>query len=58
MTKKEWLFAAILTFITACAWVVFDVLHARAKVEIPANIQEVIEPLDPEFNTSVVEGVP
>lgn len=50
MTKKEWLIAAILTFLTICAWVVFDILHARAQVEIPSNIQEAIEPINPEFN--------
>lgn len=56
MTKKQWLIAAILTFITVCAWVVFNILHTRAKVEIPSKIQEVIEPLNPEFDTSGIEG--
>lgn len=58
MTKKQWLIAAILTFITVCAWVVFNILHTRAKVEIPSKIQEVIEPLNPEFDTSGIEGTP
>lgn len=58
MTKKQWLIAAILTFITVCAWVVFNILHTRAKVEIPSKIQEVIEPLNPEFDTSGIEGIP
>lgn len=56
MTRKEWLIATILTFITICAWVVFDILHARAQVEISPKIQEVIEPINPDFNTSGVEG--
>ncbi len=55
MTKKEWLIAAILTFITVSAWVVFDILHARAKVEIPPKVQGVIEPISPEFNLSGLE---
>lgn len=58
MTRKEWLIAAILTFLTVCAWVVFDILHTRATVEIPKNVQEVIEPINPEFNTSVLDEVP
>ncbi len=57
-TKKEWLIAAILTFITICTWVVFDTLHARAKVEIPPKTQEIIEPISPEFDTSVLDKVP
>lgn len=58
MTKKEWLIAAILTFVTICAWVVFDILHSRAKIEIPPKTQELIEPISPEFDTSGLEAEP
>lgn len=51
MTRKEWLIATIATFITLSSWVVFDILHKRSEVEIPAKIQELIEPINPEFNT-------
>lgn len=51
MTRKEWLIAAILTFITVCAWVIFDIIHARSQVEIPQKTQEIIEPISPDFNT-------
>ena len=47
--SKQWLIITILTFITVCAWVGFDILHARAKVEIPPKTQELIEPISPEF---------
>lgn len=56
MTRKEWLIATILTFITICAWVIFDILHARAQVEIPSETQQLIEPINPELNTSAVEN--
>lgn len=56
MTKKEWLIAAILTFITICAWVVFDILHTRTKVQISPKIKEIIEPINPEFNYSSLES--
>lgn len=58
MTKKEWLIAVIITFITICAWVVFNILHTKTKVEIPTKIQEIIEPINPEFNTEVLESTP
>lgn len=58
MTKKGWLITTILTFITICAWVVFDIFHTRANVEIPPKTQEIIEPINPEFNTKVLESVP
>lgn len=50
MTKKEWLIAAILTFITVCAWVIFDIIHTRSQVQIPNQLQEIIEPISPDFN--------
>lgn len=55
MTRKEWLVAAILTFATILAWVVFDIVHSRSQVEIPSRTQETIEPISPDFNTGVLE---
>ncbi len=55
MTRKEWLIAVIFTFITVCAWVVFDIIHSRALVEIPAQQKEIIEPISPNFNTSSLQ---
>ena len=52
MTRKEWLIAVILTFVTILAWVTFDIIHTRAQVEIPQKTQEIIEPISPDFNTS------
>lgn len=58
MTRKEWFIAVILTFVTICAWVIFDIIHARSQVEIPTNLQNLTEPVDPNFNTSVLESIP
>lgn len=58
MTRKEWLIAAILTFITICAWVIFDIAHTRAQIEIPPKLQEIIEPINPNFDTTVLESTP
>lgn len=58
MIKKEWLIATILTFLTIIAWVVFDILHTRSQVEIPSNLKELTEPLDPNLNTQVLDLIP
>lgn len=50
MSSKEFLIIVIATFITVVGWVAFDIIHKRAAVEIPANIQEVITPIDPNFD--------
>ena len=51
-TKKEWLVAVILTFITFCAWIVFDLIHTRQTVEINPEVQQQLEPINPNFDTS------
>lgn len=52
MTRKEWLIAAILTLITISAWMIFEVVHTRSQVEIPQQLQQIIEPISPDFNIS------
>ena len=52
MIRKQWLIVTILTFITILAWVVFDILHTQAEVEVPSELQELTEPISPDFDTS------
>lgn len=58
MTRKEWLIAAILTLVTIVAWVIFDIIHSYSKVETSQRVQEVIEPISPDFNTQSLESTP
>ncbi len=58
MTRKELLIAAIFTFITILSWVIFDIIHARSEVAIPQKLQEVIEPISPDFNTASLQSTP
>lgn len=50
MTRKEFLIVAIVTLLTIIGWVTFNIIHARSQVQIPANIQEIIEPINPNFD--------
>ncbi len=58
MTKKEWLIAAILTFVTILAWVIFDIIHTRSQVQIPTQLQSIIEPISPDFNIKSIQSTP
>lgn len=55
MNKKEWLIAAILTFVTICFWVGFEILHKRAETKITPELKELLEPIDTNFDLSVIE---
>lgn len=52
MTAKQVFFIVLITFITVVAWVVFDILHSRAEVRPTPQVQELLEPVDPNFDTS------
>lgn len=56
MTRKEWLVIAILTFLTICAWVIFDTVHARSQVDISPEWKDAREPIDPQFNIGILEN--
>lgn len=57
MNRKEWLFIAIATFITVCAWAIFDILHTRSNVDISPKVQELIEPIEPEFDQEAIKSL-
>lgn len=58
MTRKGWMIATMLTFITICAWVIFDIIHTRSQVQIPSQLENIIEPISPDFNTKSLESSP
>lgn len=55
MDKKQWLIATILTFITICFWVGFEIWHKRYETQITPQLQELIEPINPSFDLTAIE---
>lgn len=54
MNGKQLLIIVITTFITIVAWVIFDIIHTHSSVEIPIDQQELIEEINPNFDTQYV----
>ncbi|MCL4366918.1 hypothetical protein M1563_02005 [Patescibacteria group bacterium] len=54
MTGKQFLYIVIATFATIIIWVVSDILHSSSNVKIPPETQQLLEPVDPTFDTSIV----
>lgn len=52
MTKKAYLIVAIATLLTIVAWVIFDTLHARSQVQVSSDLEQLVQPLDPNFDLS------
>lgn len=58
MTKKEFYIIALVTLVTIIAWGIFDVIHTRSQVEPSSEIQEVLEPINPDFDSQALELLP
>lgn len=55
MDKKQWLIAMILTFITICFWVGFEILHKRSETQITPEVKELIESINPNIDLTAIE---
>lgn len=55
MTGKRTLIIVIVTLITVVAWMGSDIYFKRERTQPPENIQELIEPINPDFDLSGVE---
>lgn len=49
-TRKEFLIVIIATFITIVVWITFNILHRVSQVKVSDKVQEVIEPINPNFD--------
>lgn len=55
MTGRQFLFILILTCITVIIWVVLDIIQSRATVTPNPEIQQLLEPISPNFDISSIE---
>lgn len=55
--NKDLLVVAIFTLITVMAWIVFDVYHAAVTSTITQVQEQLITPLDPEFDQQAINGL-
>lgn len=57
MTGKQFLYIAIATFITIVIWVVVDIFHSRAAISPPPEVQQLLEPISPNFDQEVISDL-
>ena len=55
MDRKSFFIISIATLITVVAWVMADVIHSTTNVEVSPDIQKVIEPLSPDFDSAAIK---
>jgi len=57
MHSKQFFYIIIATFTTIIVWVVVDIIHSRSQVQIPKEVQELLEPISPTFDQEVLNDL-
>lgn len=57
MTNKGFLYIVIATFATIMIWVVVDIIHSQAQIQIAPEVKELLEPIDPNFDTEIINAL-
>lgn len=55
MTFKQFFYIGVATLITVLIWVAMEVLISRDQIQPPAEIQQLLEPLDPSFDQAAID---
>ncbi len=55
MSGKQFLYVAIATFITVIVWVATDLLHSRDQIQPNPEVQQLLGPLDPNFDQKAID---
>lgn len=54
MNNKPFLYIIIATITTILIWVVLDIMHSQSKVQIPPEVKQLLEPINPAFDQEAI----
>ncbi|KKR80841.1 MAG: hypothetical protein UU73_C0002G0174 [Candidatus Daviesbacteria bacterium GW2011_GWA1_41_61] len=57
MSGRQFLYILIATLITVLIWVASDIIHTRTQSDISPQVQEVLEPVNPNFDQEVINSL-
>lgn len=57
MSGKQFLYIAIATFITILIWAGSDIYHSRNQVKPGTEVQQLLEPVSPNFDQDVINSL-
>ncbi|KKS14141.1 MAG: hypothetical protein UU67_C0007G0022 [Candidatus Daviesbacteria bacterium GW2011_GWB1_41_5] len=57
MSGRQFFYILFVTFITIIVWVVMDIMHSRAEVQITPEIKKMMEPINPNFDQEVLNAL-
>ena len=55
--RSNWVYISILTFLLAIVWAGVSAYAQAKKPTVPADLQKIMEPLDPNLQMSTLEKI-
>lgn len=57
MNKKEFMIILIITFFVIMVWIIAEIIHSKPSVPVDPKLQQLLDPIDPNFDTSTLERI-
>lgn len=57
MSGKQFLYIVIATFITVIIWFALEIKHASLEVTTPPDIQQLLQPVNPNFDQKTINDL-
>lgn len=57
MSGRYFLYVVIATFITVLIWFGMEIKHSQSKNQVAPEVQQLLEPLNPNFDTGVINDL-
>lgn len=57
MTKNQFIFVLITTFIVTVFWIVADIIHTQPSVPVNPKVETLLDPVNPNFDKSILEKI-
>ena len=57
MNCQQFITILIISFIVLIAWLLFDFLHTKASVQVETNVQDLLDPVNPDFDKDTLNKI-
>lgn len=57
MSGKHFFYIIVATLITVLLWFALDIIHARSKIQISPEVQQTLEPVNPNFDSKLLNDL-
>lgn len=57
MNRQQFITILVISFIVLIAWLIFEFLHTKASVKVDIKVQDLLEPINPDFDKETLNKI-